>query len=266
MFTLEGKVAIVTGGASGIGAATCRRFAAAGATCVVADVTDGSTVADEIAGRSVTVDVTDPTAVDALVATTVAEHGRLDIMVNNAGILGPTRGIAADSPEDARAMLDVNVTGVAHGIRAAAAVMDAGAVILNTASMAGLVGFPGLAWYGAGKSAVIGMTRQAAVELGPRGIRVNCVCPTGVDTEGFVPEQAADHWAVRSQELANQHVRRLATPEEIAAALHYLASDDAAMVNGHALPVDGGLAAGPSIQLWEAALDHPIRDAEGISG
>jgi len=264
MFALEDKVAIVTGGASGIGAATCRRFAAAGATCVVADVTDGRTIADEIAGRSVTVDVTDSAAVEALVGATVAEHGRLDIMVNNAGILGPGRGIAADDADDARAMLEINVMGVAHGIRAAAGVMAAGAVILNTASMAGIVGFPGLAWYGAGKSAVIGMTRQAAVELGPRGIRVNCVCPTGVVTDGFVPPDGLDHWAVRSQELANQHVRRLAVPEEVAAALHYLASDDAAMVNGHALPVDGGLSAGPSIQLWEAALGHPVRDDEGI--
>ena len=263
-FSVDGKVCVITGASHGLGVVIARRLAAHGARVVLGDIRDCSGLADELDGLAVRCDVTDEAQVAALMQAAVDRHGRLDIMVNNAGILGPGRGIAADDADDARAMLEINVMGVAHGIRAAAGVMAAGAVILNTASMAGIVGFPGLAWYGAGKSAVIGMTRQAAVELGPRGIRVNCVCPTGVVTDGFVPPDGLDHWAVRSQELANQHVRRLAVPEEVAAALHYLASDDAAMVNGHALPVDGGLSAGPSIQLWEAALGHPVRDDEGI--
>ena len=265
MFSLQDKVAIVTGGASGIGAATCRRFAAAGATCVVADVADAAALADEVDGVAVRLDVGDAAAVEAVVGEMVERFGRLDIMVNNAGVLGPGGGIAVDDLDAARAMLDVNMMGVAHGIKAAAAHMRPGSVIVNTASMAGVVGYPGLAWYGAGKWGVVGMTKHAAVELGPRGIRVNCVCPTGVVTEGFVPPEAMDHWAVRSQSLLNQHVRRLAQPEEVAAAIHYLASDDAAMVNGHALHIDGGMAAGPSIQSIEAAIGETIHDDDGIS-
>jgi len=264
VFRLDSKVAIVTGAASGIGAATARRLAAAGATCVLADVADGRPVADEIAGMAVRLDMSDFAAVDAAVGEVVAALGRLDIMVNNAGVLGPGRGLAADDPADARSMLDVNLMGVAHGIKAAAARMQAGSVIVNTASMAGVVGYPGLGWYGAAKWGVVGMTKHGAGELGPRGIRVNCVCPTGVVTEGFVPEDAIDHWAVRSQSLLNQHVRRLARPEEVAAAVHYLASDEAAMVNGHALHIDGGMAAGPSIQSIEAALGEAIRDETGV--
>ncbi len=264
MFELDDKVAIVTGAASGIGAAACRRFTAAGGTCVLADVADASALAEEVGGLAVRVDVSDATAVDSLVADVVQRFGRLDIMVNNAGVLGPGRGLAADDPDDARAMLDINLMGVAHGIKAAAAHMQPGSVIVNTASMAGVVGYPGLGWYGAGKWGVVGMTKHAAVELGPRGVRVNCVCPTGVVTEGFVPEEAMDHWAVRSQSLLNQHVRRLAQPEEVAAAIHYLASDDAAMVNGHALHIDGGMAAGPSIQSIEAAIGETIHGDDGI--
>ena len=265
MFDLDDKVAIVTGGASGIGAATCRRFAAAGATCVVADVADGSAIAAEVGGAAVRLDVSDAGAVDECVADVVARHGRLDIMVNNAGVLGPGAGLASDDIAEARAMLDINLMGVAYGVKAAAARMQPGSVIVNTASMAGVVGYPGLGWYCAGKWGVVGMTKHAAVELGPKGIRVNCVCPTGVVTEGFAPEEAAGHWAVRSQSLLNQHVRRLAQPEEVAAAIHYLACDDAAMVNGHALHVDGGMAAGPSVQSIEAAVGATIHGPDGIS-
>ena len=93
---------------------------------------------------------------------------------------------------------------------------------------------------------------------------MNCVCPTGVVTDGFAPPEAADHWAVRAQSLLNQHVERLAAPAEVAAAIHYLVSDEAAMVNGHALHLDGGLAAGPSTRLIEAALGQPVQNEEGF--
>lgn len=265
MFRLDGKVAVVTGGAAGIGAATVRRLTGAGARCVVADVADGSELAAEVDGWARVVDVADADQVDELVSWAVDELGRLDIMVNNAGVLGPGAGLLAGDPAEARAMLDINLLGAANGIRSAGARMAPGSVIVNTASMAGVVGFPGLAWYGAAKSAVVGLTRHLAVELGPRGIRVNCVCPTGVETEGFVPSEARDHWAVRSQSLMNQHAQRLLDPEEVAAAIHYLVSDEAAMVNGHALHIDGGLAAGPSVQLIEAAVGHTIHGDDGIT-
>lgn len=262
MFELTKKVALVTGGASGIGAATVRRFAAAGAICVIADLSAADALAAEVGGSSHLVDVTDDDQVRALIDAVVEEHGRLDVMVNNAGIIGPGRGITADSMADTRQVLEINLIGVIHGIKHAANVMKPGGVIVNTASMAGVTGFPGLSAYGASKWGVVGVTKHAAVELGPRGIRINCVCPTGVETP-MVGEHL-DHWAVRSQSLANQHTRRLCTADEVAAAIHFLASDDAAMVNGHALNVDGGMGAGLSVQLIEAAVDGPIHDDEGI--
>jgi len=262
MFSVEGKIVVITGAASGIGTATARRFAAAGATVVVSDIADGSAVADEVGGTFVAADVSDEAQVEALVGAAVEEHGRLDVMVNNAGIIGPGRGIAADSMDDVRQVLEINLLGAIHGIRHAARVMQPGGAIVNTASMAGVVGFPGLAAYGASKWGVVGLTKHAAVELGPKCIRVNCVCPTGVSTP--MAGDFADHWAVQSQALGNQHVRRLATANEVAAAIHYLACDDAAMVNGHALHVDGGMGSGLSVQLIEAATGQPIHDDEGI--
>lgn len=264
MFSLHDKVAVVTGGASGIGAATVRRFAAAGASCVVADLVAADDLAEEVGGGAALMcDVTDESAVDSLVSAVVDRYGRLDVLVNNAGVIGPGRGITADSMAATRQVLEINLFGVIHGTKAAAQVMQPGGVIINTASMAGMVGFPGLSAYGASKWGVVGLTKHSAVELGVRGIRVNCVCPTGVDTP-MMGDMAGEHWAVVSQSLANQHVRRLATADEVAAAIHFLASDEAAMINGHALPVDGGMAAGPSVQFIEAAVGVPIHDADGI--
>ena len=257
MFSLEGKVAVITGAASGIGAETARRFTAAGATVVRADISDAAAAAAELGGRFVAVDVADDASVEALVAEVVRECGRIDVMVNNAGVLGPGKGILADSMDETRRVLEVNLIGVIHGTKHAARAMAAGSAIVNTASMAGVVGFPGISAYGASKWGVVGLTRHAAVELGPCGIRVNCVCPTGVDTP--MTGDGHDHWAERSMKLAHQHTDRLASATDVAAAIHFLASDDAAMVNGHALWVDGGLGAGLSVDLVEAALGEPIR-------
>lgn len=264
MFSLEGKVAVVTGGASGIGEATVRRFAAAGATCAVVDVADGATLAKEIGGSAHLVDVTDADAVAKMLEGVIQAHGNLDILVNNAGIMGPAAGLLADDLEDAKQVLDVNLMGVAYGVRAAARLMAPGGSIVNTASMAGVVGFPGLAWYGMSKHAVVGLTKNAAIELGPLGIRVNCVCPTGIQTP-MADDPELEHWASASMALGNQHVRRLGTASEVAAAIHFLASDDASMVNGHALYVDGGMAAGMSDQLIESSTGESIHDGDGYS-
>lgn len=264
MFELTGKVAVITGGGSGIGRATAERFIAAGAEVVIADIADPSSVAAAIEAHAVTLDVTDAPAVDSVLDGVVRDRGRLDILVNNAGIIGPATGLLTDDLPGTRQVLDVNLLGVLHGIKSAARLMSSGGVIVNTASMAGLVGFPGLSAYGMSKWGVVGLTKHAAIELGPKGIRVNAVCPTGVDTP-FVGDEAAEHWAVRSQSLANQHVDRLASADEVAAAIHFLASPDAAMVNGHALPVDGGMAAGMSVQLIEAATDQTLREGDAYA-
>lgn len=257
MFSLAGKVAVVTGAASGIGLGTARRLAAAGATVVLSDINDAAVDAAAMGADFVASDVSDEDSVAALVDEVAAAHGRLDVMVNNAGVLFTAKGIEADAVEDTRRMMEVNLFGVLHGIKHAARVMTGGGSIISTASMAGIVGFPGLSAYGASKWGVVGITRYAAVELGPRGIRVNCVCPTGVQTplagEG-------DHWAFRVQVLAQQHRSTMATVDDVAAAVHFLASDDASMINGHALCVDGGLGAGMSVSLIEAALGESIHD------
>jgi 3alpha(or 20beta)-hydroxysteroid dehydrogenase len=263
MFQLDAKVAFITGGGSGIGRATAERFIAAGATVVIADIVDPSAVAAEIGAHAATLDVTDAAAVATAFEDVVDRHGRLDILVNNAGIIGPATGLLTDSIEGTMGVLDVNLMGVLHGMKSGARLMDSGSVIVNTASMAGMVGFPGLSAYGMSKWGVVGLTKHAAVELGPKGIRVNAVCPTGVDTP-LVGDESADHWAVRSQSLANQHVDRLAFPGEVAAAIHFLASDDAMMINGHALPVDGGMGAGLSVQLIEAATMQSTRDGDAF--
>jgi len=264
MFQLTDKVAFITGGASGIGRATAARFAAAGATVVLADVVDPTAVAEEIGGHPTTIDVTDAAAMRTALDCVVIEHGSLDILVNNAGIIGPATGLLTDDLEGTKRVLDVNLMGVLHGVKAAASLMRPGSSIVNTASMAGMVGFPGLSAYGVSKWGVVGLTKHAAVELGPKGIRVNAVCPTGVDTP-FVDDGADDHWAVRSQSLANQHVDRLASADEVAAAIHFLASPEASMVNGIALPVDGGMSAGLSVQLLEAATGQQLRDGEAYA-
>lgn len=262
MFSLAGKVTVVTGAASGIGLATARRFAEAGATVVLSDIVDGSAFAAEMDAEFVAVDVSEEDSVAALVASVVEAHGRLDVMVNNAGVLLTSKGIDADSTEDVRRMMEVNLFGVLFGMRHASRTMEPGGSIVNTASMAGMVGFPGLSTYGASKWGVVGLTRYGAIEFGPLGIRVNCVCPTGVESP--MTGDTPDHWAVRSQALAHQHTDRLASVDDVAAAIHYLASDDAAMVNGHALCVDGGLGAGMSLEMIEAAIGESIRDGSGI--
>lgn len=262
MFSLAGKVTVVTGAASGIGLATARRFAEAGANVVLSDINDGSAFAAEMDAEFVAVDVSEEDSVAALVASVVEAHGRLDVMVNNAGVLLTSKGIDADSTEDVRRMMEVNLFGVLFGMRHASRAMEPGGSIVNTASMAGMVGFPGLSTYGASKWGVVGLTRYGAIEFGPLGIRVNCVCPTGVESP--MTGEAPDHWAVRSQRLAHQHTDRLASVDDVAAVIHFLASDDAAMVNGHALSMDGGLGAGMSIEMIEAAIGQSIRDGSAI--
>ena len=263
VFELTDKVAVITGGALGIGLASAHRFVRAGAKVVLADLSDGTAHADQLGGTYHRTDVSDEAQIASLIDHAMDVHGKVDIMVNNAGILGPGRGVLSDSLADIREVIDVNLFGVIHGTKYAAQVMQSGGSIVNTASMAGLIGFPGISAYGASKHAVVGYTKNTAIELGTKGIRVNCVCPTGVQTP-MIAEAPDDHWAMVSQSLANQHVDRLASAEEVAAAIHFLASDDASMVNGHALEVDGGMHVGLSVQLVEAAIGQPIHDDDGV--
>ena len=199
MDTLDGKVAIVTGGASGIGRATVRRLAEEGATVVVADLAEepGRQAATEVGGTFVSTDVTDPTAWQRLVATTVDTHGRLDVAHLNAGVM--TRVGGASAPGDGsidqltddayRRIMSVNVDGVVYGARAVVPAMRAagGGAIVATASLAGLIGFPPDPIYSVTKHAVVGLVRSIGPQLEPSGITVNAVCPGIVDTPMLGP-------------------------------------------------------------------------------
>ncbi len=252
MFDLHGKRAVVTGGASGIGLATARRFRDAGADVVTADIADGTSSAQEMGALFLRADVAVEAQVEEMLAEAARHLGGIDILVNNAGI-GDGEGTIQEQPADVyRHQFDVNVLGPIYGMKHVVAYMGDGGSIVNMASMAGVVGFPGFASYGVSKAALIGITRTAALELAPRGIRVNAVCPTGVDTPMMAPDVAPPDEVAVIETI--QPIGRMATAEEIAAAVHFLVADDCAMMTGHALHVDGGLVAGPSLGAIELCL------------
>jgi NAD(P)-dependent dehydrogenase (short-subunit alcohol dehydrogenase family) len=248
MNRLDEKVAIVTGGASGIGEAAARAFAAAGARVVIADTQDGRAIADEIHGTYVATDVSRADDVRALVARTIKDFGRLDVCYNNAGIEAHAPLVVMDDDVHRR-IIDVNLTGVFFGIKHAAAAMmqnpgpQRGSII-NTASVAGLVGAPMLGSYAASKHAVVGLTKTAAIEYGPLGIRVNAVCPGIIRTpmlDGFGFDEATVAAMARVHALG-----RLGEPSEVAKLVLFLASDDASFITGAAIAIDGGMTAGAS--------------------
>ena len=249
MFSLRDRVAVVTGGASGIGLATARRFVAAGATVILVDRDDARAVAADIGATALRADVTDGEAVGAALDSVAAAHERIDVLVNNAGVF--VEGLIDDmSDDDIRATFDVNTLGVAHGLRRATPHMGPGASIINTASLAGHMGFPGYAAYSASKAAVIALTRVAALEYGPRGIRVNCICPGSVDTPMLAAQPSGDSEAELVALAAP--LGRIVHPDEVAALMHFLAADDCPVLSGLAITIDGGMSSGMSIGLTDA--------------
>ena len=231
---LRGKVALVTGGASGIGAATAKLLQDAGAVVVVAD----------LGGRH-PVDVTDERAVDALVRSIIDEHGRLDIAANVAGTSGTYANVADATTESWRRTMQVNLDAVFFCLRAELLAMRTagnGGSVVNVASSAGKMGVPGLSAYSASKHGVIGLTKSAALEVARDGIRVNAVCPGTIRTpmlRGFVggDEDMLEKMGRRAP------IGRIGEPEEIAEAIVWLCTDAASFVTGHALEADGGVAA-----------------------
>ncbi len=248
---LAGKAALVTGGFSGIGRATALAMAREGARVAVADVQEpGETVAaiNAAGGQAIAIvaDVTSEDAVSAMVARCVAAFGRVDIAFNNAGIaprhVGPSGQRTHEmSAASFRGMLDVNLTGVFLCMKYELAQMLAqgGGAIVNTASVAGLVGLPTAVNYTAAKHGVIGLTRAAALEYATDHIRVNAVCPGYVRTPMTDPTMA-----VRGEYLISLvPARRLGEPEEVAEAVVWLCSDRASFVTGSAYTIDGGYSA-----------------------
>lgn len=248
MARLADKVAIVTGGARGMGAATARLFVREGATVIIADMleAEGIALAEDLgaAARFVRLDVTDEAAWAALVAETLAAHGRIDALVANAGVLSFGELIGAEVAEFDR-VFGVNVKGVFLGMKhVGGAMREAGnGAIVNIASIDGFRGANALGLYSASKWAVRGMTKTAALELGPHGVRVNSVHPGGVHTPMVDPNSS-----LSQAELDYGHRRvplqRIGRPEEVAAASLFLCSDDASYISAAELAVDGGWAAG----------------------
>ena len=245
MKRLEGKVCIVTGAGQGIGEATALKFAREGAVVIVCDVKQAQVDAVAQACRDAgaqadgyVMDVTDRARVDAVVAEVIATRGRIDVLVNNAGITQDAR-LQKMTLEQFDRVIDVNLRGVFHCAQAVAGHMtgQGSGVILNASSIVGLYGNFGQTNYAATKFGVIGFTKTWSRELGPKGVRVNAVAPGFIAT----PILASMPQKVIEQMEANVPLRRLGQAEEIANVYAFLASDEASYVNGAVLEVSGGL-------------------------
>lgn len=249
--TLRGKRALVTGAGGGIGRATAIVFAQHGAQVGLCDIDDkaGEETAamvtrDGGSATYVSADVSDPVAVDRFVSHAVERFGGVDILVNNAGIGGSGARLADISDSEWHRVFSVNVDGhfyccrrvLPHLIRAG------GGAIVNTSSVLAVSTLPGTLTYATSKAALIGFTKELAHELGPFGIRVNCLLPGSTDTAMMWRDVKPAERAVVEAEVASaQPLKRVARPDEIAHAALFLASDDASFITGAALPVDGGL-------------------------
>ena len=257
MTRLDGKVAIITGGGSGLGRAIALRYASEGAHVIAADINEAGaqetarlasaqgTTAGQVTARAL--DVTNEAAIAALVDATVAEHGKLDIMVANAGI-GTFGPIAKLSLDDWRRVIDVNLTGVFLCAKYALRAMQesGGGVILATASVAGMEGTPNLGAYGPAKAGVIQLVKTIALEGARHNIRANALCPVWTNTPLVDALVAGASDPERGRERLSRMVPlgRLGQPEDIANVAAFLASDEAAFLSGIAVPIDGGHTAG----------------------
>lgn len=251
---LKNKVAVITGGAMGIGEATARLFAAEGATVVIGDIADEAAqkVMESLTpsgsqGAYYHVDVRQPAQVEALISGAVDSFGGLDILINNAGV-ALAKSTTETTFEEWERIIGINLTGVWLCARAAIPMMlqRGGGAIVNVASNAGLVGFPNLAAYCASKGGLVQLTKAMALDCAPHHIRVNAICPGHTRTpmgDSFVAAQA-DPQAFVNEFINVQHpIGRMAEAEEVARAILFLASDDSSFITGSILAADGGYTA-----------------------
>jgi NAD(P)-dependent dehydrogenase (short-subunit alcohol dehydrogenase family) len=273
---LDGKVALITGAASGIGRGTVDLFVAEGASVIAADIQDdkGARLAEDHKGKAVYVhcDVTKEADIAAAIAAAGSHFGRLDCLFNNAGAGGAREGADGVTAEGFDAVMHLHLRAAMFAIKHAVPMMKAqgGGSIISTASVAGISTGYGPFLYSVAKAALVHMTHFAATELGPFGIRVNCICPGLIATSIFgsslgVPQQVSDSavGAIAESSKTAQFIQRGGLPADIAEAALYLASDGASFVTGHALVVDGGLTLGPSL-MSQMMTFAPIAQALGL--
>ena len=241
---MQGKIAVVTGAGSGFGAGIAARFAAEGATVVVADIdaAKARAVADRIGGRAAEVDVARDASVGAMVRDVLDRDGRIDVLVNNAGVTHLPMAMEDVTEADFDRVLAVNAKSVYLTARHAVPAMKrqgAGA-ILNVASTAALSPRPRLSWYNASKGWMVTATKAMAVELAPAGVRVNAICPVAGETPLLASFMGEDTPEMRAKFLSTIPLGRFSTPDDMGAAAVFLCSDEASMITGVAMEVDGG--------------------------
>ena len=276
MGRLSGKVAVITGGASGIGRGTVDLFVREGAKVVAADIQDdkGARLEEELgkAVRYVRCDVVRETDVKGAIDVAVKSFGRLDCLFNNAGSPGPLENAETVTAEGFDSVMHLHVLSAMLGMKYAAPIMRAqgGGSIISTASIAGLQNGFGPLLYSVAKAAIVHMTTVAAAQLGPMNIRVNCICPGLIATPIFakgigLATQVADQTvsAVTAVMGKSQPIPSAGLPADIAEAALYLTSDGSRFVNGHALVVDGGITVGPTGEA-QANVYAPVVQAMGI--
>lgn len=250
MFSLTGKIAVITGGGSGIGLATAQRFAAAGAKVIVANRSDASALVSPFGGEYVRADVSDESQVKALIEQVVRRHGHIDVLVNSAGVIADPLPIIDLPRSSLQKHFDVNTMGIWATTHYAASHMEGGSIV-NVSSVAGMVGIGTYAAYAASKAAVISLTQTSAIDLSRMRICANCVCPGSIDTPMLRQQENADA-EIALIETASV-AGRIGKPEEVAALIHFLAADDCSYVNGQAIAIDGGL-----VGLYSNALVETI--------
>jgi len=255
MALVQGKIALVTGAGAGIGRATALKFAEEGATVVVSDIdTDGGTETVKLIRKSggdasfVKADVSKADEAQAMVEHVIATHGRLDCACNNAGIVGKLAPMGQQTEENFDRVVAVNLRGVFLCLRAEIAEMlkTGGGAIVNLSSVAGLIGFASLSPYVASKHGINGLTKNAALEYAKQGIRVNSICPGGIDTRMLdsLAEQATGGSMGTSEMMAPLHpIGRIGTGDEVSNLIVWLCSPRASFVTGAHIPIDGGYVA-----------------------
>lgn len=256
MSSLDGRVAVVTGAASGVGKAIAEKFASEGAKVVVADLADGSAVAEDVGGLYVKTDVSDEAQVKRLMETAAGLTGHIDACINNAGIIDEAP-LTETTVEMLERAFRVHMVGVCLGMKHAVGYMRAGGAIVNTASLGAVVAIPTYAAYCSSKAGVVMLTKVAAVEFGPLGIRVNCICPTSIDTPMLRNQQAPEaELAITTcaSPLGSSSIGSTWKPEDIADLMHFLVSDASRKITGQAIGADSGCTAGWPDTLIAAAM------------